>query len=711
VSSYVVSGSPSADLRAGAGAGQDQPAQPTFRTEANYVRVDVFPTRDGAPATDLTQADFEILEGGVAQKIEQFEHVVIRAAGSQDARIEPNTVRESRSMAQSSRARLFVLFLDTYHVDVGASHNIRKPLVDALDRLIGQDDLIGVMTPEMAATDVTFARRTTTIDGLLTRYWHWGERDRMIATDPEDEQYGMCYPNKSTVGPEARCVDQNGIAAEMIDRRHEKRALDAMQDLVRYLHGVREERKAILAITNGWLLYRPNDNLARPLTCQGVPSGPGISIDPRSGRLGTRETSAVAPQGKCDVDRMALAQIDNERQFREMLDEANRANASYYPIDPRGLAVFDTPIVRQDVPGPAPPMIPPSVDSAMLSSRINSLRTLADATDGLAIVNSNDLAGGLRRVVTDLSSYYLIGYYSSGKLDGRFHSITVRVKQPGIKVRARRGYLAATPAAVTAAARASAAAASRGTSEPTAAGAAVAHSIEAAIGPLSAYAREVPLRFQVAAGWKPGDAASAALWVVGELGSVATIGDTWNDGFDATVTLNTAADAAGASVASARVTVPRGARTFRVGLAAAQPLAAGDYVLRVGARAGPASIPSRDTVRLSIPPAPDASGAIFIRRGATTGNKDVPTADLRFRRNEQVRVELPTPSSDPVTARLLDRTGKPLAVPVTAAVRDDSDGSRWLTAQVALAPLAPGDYVIEMAVGDKRMVTAFRVVP
>ena len=112
----------------------------------------------------------------------------------------------------------------------------------------------------------------------------------------------------------------------------------------------------------------------------------------------------------------------------------------------------------------------------------------------------------------------------------------------------------------------------------------------------------------------------------------------------------------------------------------------------------------------AIPPAPDATGAILIRRGATTGNRDVPTADLRFRRNEQVRVELPTPSSDPVTARLLDRTGKPLAVPVAAAVRDDSDGSRWQTAQLALAPLAPGDYVIEMAVGDKRMITAFRVI-
>ena len=212
----------------------------------------------------------------------------------------------------------------------------------------------------------------------------------------------------------------------------------------------------------------------------------------------------------------------------------------------------------------------------------------------------------------------------------------------------------------------------------------------------------------MAAGWKPGDTASAAMWVVGELGGGATVGDSWNDGFDATVTVTTPADA---TVGSARISVPRGGRTFRVAVTASAPLLPGDYVLRVGARAGPASIPSRETARLTIPASPQALGALFVRRGASTGNKDLPTADLRFRRNEQVRVEILTTASDPVTARLLDRTGKPLSVPVTAAVRDDADGSRWVTAQLALAPLAPGDYAIEIASGDRRMISAFRVVP
>ena len=674
---------------------------PTFRTEANYVRVDAYPTKDDAPVTDLTQSDFEILESGTPQKIEQFERVVIKTATPQDTRIEPNTVRESLAMAQNSRARLVVLFLDTYHVEIDGSRAIRKPLVDALDKLIGPDDLVAVMTPEMSATDITFARKTTTIDGFLTRYWHWGERSRLIPADPVDEEYGACYPNVVAGTP---CADQNGVAAEMIDRRHEKLVLDALEELVDYLRGVREERKAILAISDGWLLFHPNENLARPLSCQGVPTGPTIAVDPRNGRLTTKDPTGTAPYNKCDIDRMHLARLDNDQQFRELLDAANRANASFYPIDPRGLPAFDTPMVRQDVPGPPPPMVPLPVDQAMLRGRINSLRTLAEATDGVAIVASNDLAGGLKRVVDDLSSYYLMGYYSSGKLDGKFHPISVRVKRPGVRVRARRGYLAATPATAALLTRNSA---PKSLSGPEAAEAAAAHAVDAAIAPLAGYTRDVPLRLQMAAGWKPNDSASAVMWVVGELGGVALLGDTWNDGFDATVTLTTPSDA---TVGSGRVSVLRGVRIFRVALTPSLPLVPGEYVVRVGARAGPASIPSRETARLTIPPAPDAVGALFVRRGVLTGNKDVPTADLRFRRNEQVRVEIPTASSEPVTARLLDRTGKALAVPVTAAVRDDPDGSRWVTAQLTLAPLAPADYAVELTVGERKMISAFRVI-
>jgi VWFA-related protein len=702
LSAYVISGSGQT-----AQTNQTPPLQPTFRTEANYVRVDVFPTKNGAPVLDLKQDDFEVFESSAPQRIEQFEHVVIRGNVPQEVRREPQTLAESRAAVADPRARVFVVFLDVGHVDIGGSHNIRKPLTDALNRVIGEDDLVGVMTPEMSALDVTFARKTKTIEGLLARHWYWGERDRLNLVDPIEQQYESCY------GPK-----ESPITAAMIVRRREKQTLDALEDLVLYLRGAREERKAILAITDGWLLYGQSAQLANALP----PTPPPIGLIPGTGRLtiGTGDTGPGTITSDCERDRMNLASLDDQQTYRRILDEANRSNASFYPIDPRGLAVFDTPInanldsttdlgTTPDGRKIQPPPGPPSalgMDATMLHQRAETLYTLATATDGTAII-TNDIAGALRRVVDDLSSYYLLGYYSTGKLDGKFHSITVRVKRPGVQVRARRGYLAATREAVNATARSAAPAASPGTALDPAA-AAEARAVEGAIAPLSGYGRDVPLRLQVAAGWRPGDTASAAMWVVGELGPAALVGDSWKEGFDATAMLTTSADA---TVANGRVTVARGVRTFRLALTPSQPIAPGEYVLRVGTRAGPASIPSRDTLRIAIPPSPDPVGALFFRRGPATANRDAPTADLRFRRNEQVRVEIPTASSDAITARLLDRTGKPLALTVAAALREDDDGSRWKTGQLALSPLAPGDYVIELTSGEHRMLAAFRVVP
>lgn len=702
-----------------AGARPQEPPQPTFRTEANYVRVDVYPTASGAPVTDLRRDDFEVLEDNVVQPIDTFEHVTIRGGMPQELRGEPNTVAESRAMLENGRARVFVLFLDTGHVEPAAARAVRQPLVNALNRLIGADDLVGVMTAEMAATDVTFARRTTTIEGLLTRYW-WGERDRVTPTDPREQDYRICYPGWGpSPDPRACQDDDRGVADEMIARRHEKLTLDALEDLVAYLRGAREERKAVLVISDGWRLYRPNPALARRLNCS-VPLNLG-GVDPRNGRLTTKPPDGSgANRAQCESDRMALAAINDDDQFRLMLDKANRANVAFYPIDPRGLVVFDTPIggSRTGLPPPNQPTItPPSVDNAILRARQGTLRDLAAATDGLAVIGTNDLDAGMRRITADLSSYYLLGYYSTGKLDGRFHSIRVRVKRPGVQVRARRGYLAATAAEVTRAAAAAAAPTGAWASGDLAA-------IAAAISSLSGLARDTALRVATVGGWKPDG--SAALWTVGEVSANAE----WKLGADVDLMLATAA---GQTVATAREHLAPGARSFRVALHLNPAEAAShtEYALRVRAVPAGAGILSGDVLRVSLPDSPSASGAVAVRRGPTTGNRDVPTADLRFRRSEQLRVEVPAPAAE-LDARLLDRTGKPLPVPVITAARQDADGTRWQTAQVALAPLAPGDYVIELAgrasgvgradaageagragrAGEaERVLVAFRVVP
>jgi hypothetical protein len=240
--------------------------------------------------------------------------------------------------------------------------------------------------------------------------------------------------------------------------------------------------------------------------------------------------------------------------------------------------------------------------------------------------------------------------------------------------------------------------------------AAEARALATAIAPLDGLAREAPVRLQVATGWAPDH--SAAFWVVGEVARR----DDWMAGGDAMVMLTSAA---GADVSSARVPIEPGSRSFRALLRPAAPLEPGEYEVRVRATSPTgAHSPSNDVVSVTLSRAPGTTGVLLVRRGPTTGNKEWPTADRRFRRSEILRVEVPASGAVP-SARLLDRTGKALPVPVGAAVRDDADGSRWQTAQLALAPLAPGDYVVELAepaeadssAAGRRVLVAFRVVP
>ena len=63
------------------------PQRPTFRTEANFVRVDVYPTSGGTPILDLLKEEFEVLEDGRPQAIETFEHVRISSGPSRSAPI------------------------------------------------------------------------------------------------------------------------------------------------------------------------------------------------------------------------------------------------------------------------------------------------------------------------------------------------------------------------------------------------------------------------------------------------------------------------------------------------------------------------------------------------------------------------------------------------------------------------------------------------
>ena len=578
---------------------QQQPSTPPqppprFRAEANLIRVDVYATKDGVPVQDLAAADFELFEDNTPQKIDTFEHIVVATGGPQEERAEPSSVGAANALAADSRRRVFVVFLDDKHVDVVGSHDIKEPLIDLMTRIMGPDDLVAVMTPEMSPSQLTFGRRTAVIEEGLRRNWAWGKRGSILL-DEREKLYEECFPPVAPGEP-----NPSYLARALIDRRRERIVLDSLQDLIRHMGAIREGRTAVITVSDGWALYRPNEALTRLRTdsngrqADPIPGGPPpVGVGP-GGTLTTRinNGSVVTDRTECEKDQMALAMADDERMFRDLFGEANRANVSFYPIDPRGLAVFDSPI------GPDPP---PTLeaDHAALFTRSESLRTLAINTDGIALVANNDLKAQLRRVADDLTSYYLMAYYSTNsKLDGGFRSIKVRSKRPGVAVRSRRGYRAAT-------------------------------------------AEEVAR-------------ARAAVEMV---------------------------------VPESKAAVTRA----------------------LGAIESDARAVGRKTTRVAGEPA-------LFHRGPTTGNQVQPAPGRVFPRSERLRLEIEAAAEAPMwSGALLDRNGTKTVVPVVTGERTDAaTAQRWLTADITLAPLGPGDYVIELTTAagseQKKTLVAIRVV-
>ena len=667
---------------------QEEPQLPRFRGGTNLVRLDAYVSANGAAVTDLTADDFEVFEDDKPQKVEGFELVRARGPGANTDTVSspnPNSTQEQREAAQDPSARVFVVFVDNWHVSLGGSARSSEPIAAFLDKVVGPGDLVGVMTPDISAENITLTRRGTGIDRMLRDAWTFGQRDRLNTLDPHEQDIKACYPEAGST---------SGIAQEMIDRLREQKTLRALDGMIRYLDGLREERKFVVLLSEGWILFRRSDQLARPLgsTPPGGAQPVGVGGDGRLTTQSDPRNGAAAGIEGCERERVMLSYIDHELEVRQLAQRANRANVSFYPVDPRGLTAFDESL------GAARPRSPEE-DRQRLGARQDALKTLAEQTDGAWVLNTNDTAGGLTKILADTSSYYLLSYYSTNpKLDGRFRRITVNVKRPDTEVRSRPGYLAPTESEARAAGGVSGGGPAGTRPAPSA-------SVSRALDALLPGRANQAVRIQAIA---LADKVRAVI----ELDPVTLKLPEWQTG--GTLQLSIESEKGGAPT-TIEVPFQAGQRSVVVE-GPDEALAPGRYTLRAEAR----SERSGSSVRVSTDVVVAAAGATIssrtlpLRRGPTTGLAYVPTADPRFRRTERIRLEVPILKDGPVTAtgRVLTREGQPLPLQVTTTERtDDKSGARYLVAEVTLAPLAQGDFVLELTAGKDTASYAFRIIP
>ncbi len=377
--------------------------QPTFRAGINFVRVDVIVTdRSGNPVADLTQDDFELAEDGKPQSVETFRLVQINTMAPVESQRRLTTRADEEIAAQDEDARIVVFFLDDYHVRLGNSMASRKHLAEFVTTQLGPRDLVAVMYPLSPLDSVTLTRDHDQLVRALERFQ--GRKFDYTPRNALEDRYAN-YPT------------------EVVERVRRQVSLSALQGLSVKLGSLREGRKAIVLVSEGYVAMLP------PQMRGSIATMPGVGNPARN--------NPFAGENNMAEDRAKfMGELDVQGELQRVFDAANRSNTAIYAVDPRGLSTGEFDI--QDNIG-----MRTSQDA--LRQTQNTLRTLADETDGRAIVNRNDLAKGMQQLVRDSSSYYLIGYNSTqSPSDGKFHEIRVRVKRPGMQIRARKGYWALT---------------------------------------------------------------------------------------------------------------------------------------------------------------------------------------------------------------------------------------------------------------------------
>lgn len=620
---------------------QPDPQRPVFRAGAHFVRVDAYPAKDGRIIEGLSKDDFEVLEDGTPQAVETFEFIDYAGFTPEAARRDPNSQRDAFNLASDPRYRIFVLYLDAYHVPLAGSHAVRRPIVDMLNRMLGPQDLFGVLTPaQRPLVDLMLGQQTLTIEEQLARHWDWGQHATSIRSEPE-MMIEACFPSQR----------DGGAAGELIYRQRLDKVVSDLEETIMLLDGLREERKNLLLFSRGWRLPGANQRLASSR----APGPPPVGItDAGKLTLGAARSGDVS-RAWCQEELLRLGAIDFVQRHRDLIARARQANVTFYTINPMGLEAAST------VEG-----------FADIGQRTDRLRELADNTDGIPITMTNDLSAGLRRVADDLSGMYVLGYYTSNTTwNGSLRRITVRLKPSGTAVRARREYRAPTDEEM---------AILRNPPAPPAS--TIAPAVETAFAGLVAMRPGSPLHVYGRALGGRGD-------IVVEIAAGRIEAGRWKSGGDVQVMVM-AGD--GDITATASVTFAPGTR----GAVAQMPLpGSGPWHAVVRVR-GEGESPEEERVTIR-----SASGALLgdplVFRAAPGPSAPLhPAAALQFRRTERIIVEWPILEAlDKYEVTLLGRDGQPLALAVPASERT-TGGLRVLAADLNLAPLTAGEYAIEI---------------
>jgi VWFA-related protein len=375
--------------------------QPTFRAGVTLVSTDVIPrTEKGSFVADLTKENFTVLEDGVQQAIVAFSMVQggrtynLLTPPAAAAAVDGLVLPTARPRANDSVGRVLLILVDDLHFEPELTPHVRKLITTIVDTLLHEGDLAAVVS-----TGPSFIEAGPTYD------------HKMIA-----EAAGKVRGSGYLPSEIFKMMESSQGPGDV--RARAQMAFHTTYNILAQLESVANRRKAVLFISTGYDF----DPFAEGRNSRDRIMG-GRFSDPL--RFLIDEENPYFSLGRVTAD------IDLFRLTRELTLSANRANASLYTIDPRGLAgVTD-----------AGQYVDQSEWRTYIQKTTSTLKYLAEETGGFAIVNTNDFAAELKRVDAETSDYYVLGFYSTNPdPKRRTRTLEVKVDRPGITVASRRAY-------------------------------------------------------------------------------------------------------------------------------------------------------------------------------------------------------------------------------------------------------------------------------
>jgi len=391
--------------------------------------------------TGLVAADFEVLEDGVPQRIEQFSlaGAAARAApgsspgalgATQDSGLSPSSAAPTAAPSTASEPVTIAFVFDRLSTEgrVAAQRAARQFMearqLGAVAGVFSVEDTLVVLqdfTPDpslvLAALD-TLGTRVAHAGTSVADQTRGATRQRIVPNaaaarlarmpEPSNAAQAVTRAQAMIQATQLSMAQAAEDAFERLDRdQHGFTAASALTAIVDALRAI-PARKAVVLFSEG--LFKTEANEGRFLSVVHAANRASVSVY-------AAEASGLKTQS---LESLTRDEIESTADVR--LAQQNSGRDTGGGAFTRGLERTET-LVKYN----------PRA----------SLEWLSDSTGGFFVRDTNDFSDSLDRIGSDLRSYYLIGYTPTNETyDGRFRKIAVKVRKPGLTVRARSGYFA-----------------------------------------------------------------------------------------------------------------------------------------------------------------------------------------------------------------------------------------------------------------------------